>query len=88
MALQKVKVLTNGAVASYHRVKRASLMDGYLSCIIDSYTSQEYREVEQEVNVLSYRFPITLEEEESMGIRALCYKKLKELEEWADATDC
>ena len=29
-----------------------------------------------------------IEEEESMGIRQLAYKKIKELPDWADAEDC
>ena len=35
-----------------------------------------------------FRFEITTEEEESMGIRALCYTKIKELLNWSDAEDC
>lgn len=88
MALQKTNVLPNGAQTTYHRIKRVALVDGQAYCVMESYTSQEYRENDAPVTSSNYQFPVTVEEEESMGIRALCYNKLKQLEEWADAIDC
>ena len=60
----------------------------YLHCIVDSYVSKDYRDLGQSADSSSFHFNITVEEEESMGIRALCYTKIKELEAWFDATDC
>ena len=88
MALQKTNTLPNGAQTTYHRIKRVSLVEGNLFCILESYTSQEYRQSDIPVTSSNYQFPVTVEEEESMGIRALCYNKLKQLEEWNDAVDC
>lgn len=88
MALQKTNILPNGAVTNYHRIKRVVLVEGNLFCILESYTSQEYRQSDIPVTSDNYQFSVTVKEEESMGIRALCYNKLKQLEEWRDATDC
>ncbi len=88
MALYKSMTNENGVVTTYHRIGSATLRDNVLSCILDSYVSKDYRELDREVDSHYNRFNITVEEEESMGIRQLCYKKLKEMPEWADASDC
>ncbi len=88
MALQKTITDNKGISTTYHRVSHVSLNNNDLSCTLQSYVSEIYRENENYANAQPYFFVITVEEEESMGIRALCYTKLKELEEWADATDC
>ena len=88
MALQKEFINDAGVVTTYHRVDRATLNGSNLMCSVASYVSSEYRELGQPVTINIYNFTITLAEEESMGIRKLCYAKLKELEEWSDSIDC
>lgn len=88
MALSKEIKNNQGIVTTYHKVSNVTLRDGRLSCTLDSYVSTEYRNAEQSADSSMFRFNITLAEEESMGIRALCYSKIKELEDWADASDC
>lgn len=88
MALSKVKTNATGVTTTYHRVNDVSLQSNTLNCSLRSYVSQEYREANRPADRAHFEFEITLEEEESMGIRQLCYKKIKELPEWADAADC
>ena len=88
MALYKNITSEEGFVTSYHKIQTVSLSDNTLRCHIDSYVSKEYRNLERPAQNDFYSFAITTEEEESMGIRQLAYKKLKELPEWADAEDC
>ena len=88
MALLKHIVSDEGIVTNYHRVDDVVFRDNILRCTIASYVSKDYRDNKLPADYLSFRFDITLEEEESMGIRALCYSKIKELPEWADAEDC
>ena len=88
MALNKALTNDQGIVTNYHKVSRVSLADNRLSCSIDSYVSKDYRDLNKPADTSSFRFKITLEEEESMGIRALCYKKIKALDDWKDAVDC
>lgn len=95
MALSKAMTNELGVTTSYHKVSRASITEfsgaregTYLSFDINSYVSKEYRDQNKPASSSNFRFAITLEEEESMGIRALCYTKLKETEEWKDAEDC
>ena len=88
MALYKSVTDEKGVITTYHRVTNASVRNNNLSCILESYVSKDYREVEQPAASGYYDFTISVEEEESMGIRQLCYKKLKELPEWSDAVDC
>ena len=88
MALQKQYVNKQGITTNYHKIGSATLRDGVLTCFLDSYVSKDYRESEQCADSSVFRFDITVEEEESMGIRALCYSKIKELEDWSDAVDC
>lgn len=88
MALCKQQIDARGVTTTYHKVAHVSLSDSRLMCILESYVSKDYRLAEQSAESNSYHFEITVEEEESMGIRALCYSKLKELEEWAGAEDC
>lgn len=88
MALSKNIISSEGFTTTYHKVNEVSLRNGVLNCVVNSYVSQEYRELERPADRQFFHFDITVEEEESMGIRQLAYKKIKELEEWADATDC
>jgi hypothetical protein len=88
MALNKALTNDQGIVTNYHKVSRVSLDGGRLNCNIDSYVSKDYRDAGKPADSSVFRFKITLEEEESMGIRALCYKKIKELDDWKDAEDC
>ena len=88
MALQKEIIAHGGFATNYHKIADVSLCEDRLSCTVNSYVSREYRELERPVVRKFFDFEITVEEEESMGIRKLAYKKIKELESWADAIDC
>ena len=88
MALQKQFTNEQGIVTNYHRVSGVTLQDMVLTCMLDSYVSKEYRAAEQPATTQMFRFDILVEEEESMGIRALCYSKIKQEELWKDSTDC
>ena len=88
MALCKEKISENGIATNYHKVSHVFLEGNRLNCTLESYVSQNYREKEQVAERQTYYFEITVEEEESMGIRALCYSKIKTLPEWSDAEDC
>lgn len=89
MALFKEKISNNGIVSKYHRISRVNLDEENLFCAIESHVSKSYRDQGCDpVSHETYHFSYTVEEEESMGIRKLCYNKLKELEEWQDSEDC
>ena len=88
MALSKEKISASGVITNYHKVCHVSLNDNRLACMLNSYVSKDYREQEQVADSDFFNFEITTEEEESMGIRALCYSKIKEMETWSDAEDC
>lgn len=88
MALAKELVNEKGIVTNYHKVSRVSLADNTLTCFVDSYVSKDYREAEQSADSSMFRFDVTVEEEESMGIRALCYTKIKTVGDWTTAVDC
>ena len=90
MALFKEKISDNGIISKYHNIATLSLgRDNMLACYVNSYANKEYRDNEAEpVQHQCYYIHITIEEEESMGIRKLAYTKLKELDEWKDAEDC
>lgn len=88
MAISKAITNELGVTTNYHKIGRVSLCDNTLTCSVDSYVSKDYREAKKRATSKTFRFDITVAEEESMGIRALCYTKIKELEVWADAVDC
>lgn len=88
MALAKELINEKGIVTNYHKISHVDLRDNCLHCIVESYVSKDYRDADQPADSAMFNFAITVEEEESMGIRALCYNKIKALESWADATDC
>lgn len=88
MALNKILVNDNGIQTTYHRITHVSLNDNQVSCCVESYVSPEYRISNKPADASYYYFTISVEEEESMGIRALCYTKLKEMDEWVLSTDC
>ena len=88
MALSKTLISNEGYETTYHKINEVSVSGNNLSCVMNSYVSHEYRELERPADRQFFHFEITVEEEESMGIRQLTYKKIKELPEWADAVDC
>ena len=88
MALQKELINEKGIVTNYHKISNVSLQDNCVHCFIESYVSKDYRDAEQSADSSVFNFTVTLEEEESMGIRALCYNKIKAIEGWTDAVDC
>lgn len=89
MALCKEKIDPNtGVVTNYHRIYSATVREDTLHCMLSSYVSKDYRQNGESTNIETFYFPITVEEEESMGIRQLAYKKIKELPEWEGAEDC
>lgn len=88
MALNKEIIAENGVTTTYHRVDHVNLNDNILFFQVSSYVSEIYRSLDKPVVTNHYDYEITLGEEESMGIRQLCYAKLKESEYWADAIDC
>lgn len=88
MALLKDNISHEGFITTYHKISDVTLHHDMLTCIMDSYISREYRDLERSATRQFFNFDITLEEEESMGIRQLAYKKIKETKEWSDAIDC
>ncbi len=88
MALNKQLINNQGIETNYHRISHATLSNNNLACILESYVSKEYRDLERPADDSFFSFEITTEEEESMGIRALCYTKIKKLSDWTDAEDC
>ena len=89
MALLKSFIDGAGVTTNYHKINQVTVNNNKVLCIMSSYISKECRDLNySEVNNRTFQFDITVEEEESMGIRQLCYKKIKELEQWADAEDC
>ncbi len=88
MALNKQLTNNLGVVTNYHKIGHVTVRNNNLDCILESYVSKDYRELERSADNSFFSFEITTEEEESMGIRALCYTKIKELPEWSDSIDC
>lgn len=91
MALNKSITLDNGCVVNYHRISNISLhMEDNVCAIVcvDSYVNQEYRKIERPVTTNHFTVDMTVEEEESTGIRALMYSKLKKLSYWDGCSDC
>ena len=88
MALTKELTNEKGVVTTYHKISHVDLYRDHVHCGIESYVSKDYRDAEQPADSSMFSFDITVAEEESMGIRALCYSKIKALEEWSDAVDC
>lgn len=88
MALQKDIISREGFTTNYHKIKEITLHDNLLNVVVNSYVSHEYREFERPADRQDFNFEITIEEEESMGIRQLAYTKIKERPEWEGAEDC
>lgn len=88
MALSKPIVTSQGYTTNYHKIIEVTLSGNSLIGILASYVSQEYRDLERPAEHKTYYFSVSIEEEESMGIRQLAYAKLKTLTEWQDAEDC
>lgn len=88
MALTKKILNENGIETNYHKINHITLNNQEITCELKSFASVDYRKLDKPADSSYYHFTITVEEEESMGIRALCYTKLKKMEMWMDATDC
>lgn len=88
MAFTKDFITKEGITTTYHKIGTLHLMGDVIKCNVISYEDEEARAEDRPFITRSFKLFMTVEEEESMGIRALCYKKLKELPEWADAEDC
>lgn len=91
MALQKTILESNGVITSYHRLGNVTLgHDKILTCTLESYVDKEYaRQSRNRVSAYYFTFKnVSLEEEESTGIRELAYNKIKQEEAWHSAVDC
>ena len=88
MALTKELINKKGVTTNYHKIGYVELIEGIVRCRLESYVSKDYRDADLPADSSMFNFDITVAEEESMGIRALCYNKIKALDEWADAIDC
>ena len=90
MALNKSIQNKNGVITEYHRLDHAVIdHNRTLTCLLNSYLSKQYAIDGNEVHSNVFTFTnIPIEEEESMGLRQLAYKKIKEEIDWADAIDC
>ena len=88
MALNKTILTEDGVTLTYHKIGYIHLVGNIVKCNIISYESVDTRAEDLPFRNKSFKLTTTTEEEESMGIRALCYNKLKELPEWTDAEDC
>ena len=88
MAVCKKQVSEQGYETNYHKFTEVTVSEDTLIGLLTSYVTKEYRDLEKPALRKNYYFTISIEEEESMGVRQLAYKKLKELPEWADAEDC
>ena len=88
MALLNNITSSRGVVTTYHKVNEVCVNNGNMFCQVNSYVSKDYRDLGRPAEYLHFEFQITVEEEESMGIRQLAYKKIKELPEWSEAVDC
>jgi hypothetical protein len=95
MALTKSITNDLGVTTNYHKVSRVAISEfsgfgegTYITFDVESYVSKDYRDQNKPADSSNFGFEISLAEEESMGIRALCYTKLKETEAWKDAEDC
>lgn len=93
MALRKTITDQRGNTTVYHRVGFISFdptrrRPCSLTFEVRSYASSDFSVPNRPLSMVKYSFDVSAAEEDSLGIRALCYTKLKELEEWADAGDC
>lgn len=92
MAISKEIIKENGIVSNYHKISSITLStfddDNRLTILIDSFFNKEYRNKNCAIDNMSYVFSIKNSEDENLSIRALGYKKLKELEIFKDAVDC
>ena len=88
MALLKECIDERGIITGYHKIGNAALRGNFLYFELESYPNEEYRHKAPPALTKTYNFVITVEEEESMGIRKLCYSKLKTMEEWKSSVDC
>ena len=91
MALQKRILESNGTVSIYHRLGNVNLNhDKKLTCVLESYADKSYA-LHSNNRIGAYYFifeDISIEEEESTGIRELAYNKIKQEKAWEDAIDC
>ena len=99
MALKKTIVQPNGVTTEYHKITYAGLSDRngeqpseekfplMLEVLVRSFLNAEYRKSGNCVDVNSYSFTLT-SEEETQGIREVAYNKLKTIPEFEGAEDC
>ena len=88
MAIEKEYIDDRWVITNYHKICVASVRDNNLTFDLWSFPNIDYRKTARAATITSHHFEITIEEEESMGIRQLCYTKLKTDPSWADAEDC
>ena len=93
MALRKTITDQRGNTVCYHRVGYTSFNPTrhrpcQVTFEVHCFASDDFSVPQRPLARFKYTFDVTSTEEDTMGIRKLCYTKLKELEEWADAEDC
>lgn len=99
MALKKLITKPNGISTEYHKITHVGLSDRNgehpydsetpitIDVMVRSYLNEEYRRIGHSIEVCSYYFELT-DEEETQGIREVAYTKLKSLPEFEGAEDC
>ena len=99
MALKKLITKPNGISTEYHKIAHVGLSDRNgehpynsetpitIDVMVRSYLNEEYRQNGHSIEVKSYWFELT-DEEEKQGIREVAYTKLKTLPEFEGAEDC
>lgn len=93
MALRKTITDQRGNTTVYHRVGFISFDPArHRPCRVTfellSFATSDFKVPNRPLSRFKYTFDVSSDEESTMGIRTLCYTKLKEIEEWADAEDC
>lgn len=94
MALKKEIIQENGISTTYHKISLINLRtnndetENTLVISVESFLNEEYRNKNQSIFSTGYIFNIQPDEDINVGIRALGYQKLKELEVFDSAEDC
>ena len=92
MALKKEIIQENGISTNYHKISLINLNtkdnDNALIVTVESFLNEEYRKKNCSILSTNYIFNIQQDEDINVGIRALGYQKLKELDIFIDAEDC
>ena len=58
MALNKILINNQGIETNYHRISHATLSNNNLDCILESYVSKDYRELERSADNSFFSFEI------------------------------